>query len=259
MCAEVHSAIETEYSRHYARLHQFTDEYYAGMARSYRRFLRKYLPGDRDVRILDVGCGTGFLLNAAIEAGYANAEGIDVDRGQVRIGRERRLPIDLIAAEDVQGWLRARAGKFDVVLMIDVLEHIRKDGQLSMLRAVHAALAPGGRLICQVPNALFPFATYNRFIDWTHECLFSRESLAYVMENAGFEILQIEDGHDKPSPPRAFIANAIMGSVRAVLQAMFAGFWRLAILTWWGVGTVRHPIRANLIVIALKTADSREI
>jgi len=240
------------YTGHYARLHHFTDAYYDGMARSYRRFIHRYLPQNKQARILDVGCGTGFLLNAIRRAGYSRSEGIDADRGQVKIGRDRGLPIQHVDVWKMKEYLTAKNGTVDAIVFVDVLEHIRKDEQIPTLKAIYSALAPGGRLICQVPNALFVVGLYNRYMDWTHECLFSSESLAFVVENSGFTIERIEGGHDKPSPPRSILLNMLMSGFRSLLQFLTGMIWRLTILSWWGPAYVRHPIRANLIVVAVK-------
>ena len=243
---------EIAYTGHYARLHQFTDGYYEAMANSYRRFIREYLPANRSVRILDVGCGTGFLLNAVRRAGYASAEGIDADPGQVSIGSDRGIPISHVPAEEVPQFLRGRREAFDAILLVDVLEHVPKAAQIPLLESILVALAPGGRLICQVPNALYPLATYNLYIDWTHHSLFSTESLAFVLENAGFRIARIEAGHDKPSPPRGAVAALVMPVARALLQGIVGTAWRVVTLSGLGPKGISHPISANLIAIAEK-------
>lgn len=243
-----------DYNTYYSRLHGNSDAYYAAMERSYRGMLAHNLPRNRNVRILDVGCGTGFLLHALRCAGYGNCQGVDVDRSQVEVAKSRSLPVDQVAADSVGAWLLERPGLFDVIFLMDVLEHVPKAGQIGLLRAIYRALRPGGRLICQVPNAMWPLACVNRYVDWTHECLFTLESLSFVLEGAGFQVQQVRNGHDRPSPPRGFLRNAAMGAARMTMQGVLYGAWRVVTIAFWGSMGLRHPLRANLLAVAAAAA-----
>jgi len=95
--------------------------------------------------VLDIGCGTGFTLEALAQR--YDAWGLEPDaavRARTREPvRDRVLPGDT-------GNLSALAGRrFDVVLLLDVLEHVEDD--CAELSAAMAALAPGGKLVITVP------------------------------------------------------------------------------------------------------------
>jgi len=236
-----------DYTLHYRRLHQFSDAYYASMARSYKPFLKHFPPAP--ARILDVGCGAGFLLNALMKAGYT-AEGIDADPGQVDLAHKQGLPVQRIAVPDVLPYLLSRAGEFDAVTLIDVLEHVPRDSQIDLLSGIRTALKPSGRLVCQVPNALWPLASYARYIDWTHHFLFTRESLSFVLENAGFQVERVVRGHDRVSPVRNPVVNAAMAVTRSGLQFAVGCAWRVVAVSGIGAAALTHPISANLIAVA---------
>jgi SAM-dependent methyltransferase len=98
----------------------------------------------RDLRILDVGCGTGRMLSELGRLGRAT--GLDLSDEALRFCRERghrgvlkadvlRLPFD----DD----------RFDVVTAMDVLEHI--EDHVGALRECRRVLAPGGRMFIFVP------------------------------------------------------------------------------------------------------------
>ncbi len=95
--------------------------------------------------LLDLGCGTGFTLEALI--GTHDAWGLEPDAG-VR-ARAREAVRHRVLAGDTAD-LSALGGRtFDVVLLLDVLEHVKDD--IGALRSAQAALAPGGNLVITVP------------------------------------------------------------------------------------------------------------
>src|SRR5688572_25475287 len=75
-------------------------------------------PG-RAPRYLDVGCSTGFVVEAARAAGW-DATGIDLNPSAIEFGRTRGLDLRAVALED-GGF---EAGRFDAVSLFDVLEHL---------------------------------------------------------------------------------------------------------------------------------------
>jgi 2-polyprenyl-3-methyl-5-hydroxy-6-metoxy-1,4-benzoquinol methylase len=97
------------------------------------------------VRYLDVGCSTGFVVEAARDRGW-NATGIDLNPSAVEFGRCRGLDLRTVALEDA-GF---EAGSFDAISLFDVLEHLLVPAKT--LRACIDLLAHGGILFMYVPN-----------------------------------------------------------------------------------------------------------
>jgi SAM-dependent methyltransferase len=75
---------------------------------------------------------------------------------------------------------------FDLVFMMDVLEHMGKHEQVLTLSAVSKLLAQDGRLIVSVPNANSTLGLRWRYGDWTHEVSFTELSLDFLLLNTGF-------------------------------------------------------------------------
>jgi SAM-dependent methyltransferase len=92
------------------------------------------------VRLLDVGCGGGFLLAAARDRG-AEVLGFDAGSPSRDACAARGLPV----TGDAAG-LRG----FDIVAISHTLEHVPDLG--ATLALCRDALAPGGRLLIEVPN-----------------------------------------------------------------------------------------------------------
>jgi 2-polyprenyl-3-methyl-5-hydroxy-6-metoxy-1,4-benzoquinol methylase len=96
-------------------------------------------------RYLDVGCSTGFVVEAARDTGW-NAIGIDLNPSAVEFGVSRGLDLRTVALEDA-GF---EPESFDAVSLFDVLEHLLDP--VRTLRACARLLAPGGIVFLYVPN-----------------------------------------------------------------------------------------------------------
>jgi 2-polyprenyl-3-methyl-5-hydroxy-6-metoxy-1,4-benzoquinol methylase len=99
----------------------------------------------RAQRYLDVGCSTGFVVEAARDNGW-EATGIDLNPSAIDFGRSRGLDLRTVALEDAGFAPRT----FDAVSLFDVLEHLLDPRRT--LRACAELLAPGGILFLYVPN-----------------------------------------------------------------------------------------------------------
>jgi CMP-N-acetylneuraminic acid synthetase/2-polyprenyl-3-methyl-5-hydroxy-6-metoxy-1,4-benzoquinol methylase len=103
------------------------------------------VPDGRAPRFLDVGCSTGFVVEAAKTAGW-EAIGIDLNPSAIEHGRSRGLDLRTVALESAD----FAPGSFDAVGLFDVVEHLL-DPARTVTTAVNL-LAPGGILFLYVPN-----------------------------------------------------------------------------------------------------------
>jgi 2-polyprenyl-3-methyl-5-hydroxy-6-metoxy-1,4-benzoquinol methylase len=107
----------------------------------------------RGGRYLDIGCGFGGLLAAFAERGFA-VRGIELDPVRVRMARatcDDHGLADVVSPGDIlDEQLVASLGRFDLVTMIDVIEHVL-DVPKALRHAVDL-LEPGGLLLLEVPN-----------------------------------------------------------------------------------------------------------
>jgi 2-polyprenyl-3-methyl-5-hydroxy-6-metoxy-1,4-benzoquinol methylase len=96
-------------------------------------------------RYLDVGCSTGFVVEAARDAGW-EAIGIDLNPSAIEFGKTRGLDLRTVALED-SGFAPA---SFDAVSLFDVLEHLLDP--VRTLRTCTRLLESGGIVFLYVPN-----------------------------------------------------------------------------------------------------------
>jgi SAM-dependent methyltransferase len=106
-------------------------------------------------RLLDLGCGSGAFTIGAARMGY-DALGLSSDDRNMEVARERAQYCGATSVRFENCDLRhlsARKdlhGKFDVILLFEVLEHVVDDEKL--LREAVKCLKPGGRLLFTAPN-----------------------------------------------------------------------------------------------------------
>lgn len=105
--------------------------------------------------LLDIGCASGYYSVAFAQAG-GQATGVDISEAGVALARRRAEHEGVaVRCEFLQGDMRTLAvsdGAYDVVLMIEVLEHVREQPQA--LAEAARALRPGGLLVLTTPHAL---------------------------------------------------------------------------------------------------------
>jgi SAM-dependent methyltransferase len=108
-------------------------------------------------RILDIGCGLGAYVRKLRE--YSDrVTGIDVDRKRVVEGSKTTPGLMLAAGEQ----LPFREASFDVVILNEVIEHVRSDS--GTLREAYRVLGADGRIVIYAPNRLYPFETHGIYL-----------------------------------------------------------------------------------------------
>jgi 2-polyprenyl-3-methyl-5-hydroxy-6-metoxy-1,4-benzoquinol methylase len=151
-----------------------------------------------DQRVLEVGCGNGSFGMELSKAGN-RVTGVDCDAtAPVTAGYQNVLTADLEQGLGVLGRSGAgEAGKFDRVLVLDVLEHLRNPGNL--LDDCKKLLAERGRVIVSVPNTvnftvrlmvLFGSFRYSDrgILDWSHLRFFTARTIRDLLTKHGYKV-----------------------------------------------------------------------
>jgi SAM-dependent methyltransferase len=131
------------------------------------------------LRILDVGCGDGLFFESLSRFGHV--EGLEPDASIVTDPRWRDR-IKVASLGDDPGALPEAA--YDLVLMLDVLEHVADDR--SALDAVRRSVRPGGHLLLTVPALGWLWSRHDEVNE--HYRRYDRRALRGVLESAGFEV-----------------------------------------------------------------------
>jgi 2-polyprenyl-3-methyl-5-hydroxy-6-metoxy-1,4-benzoquinol methylase len=139
-------------------------------------------------RVLDVGSGYGFMLQALEKAGY-EASGIEVSPHAVEQARRRSGA--QIFEQGAEEPFPFPDGHFDAVTLLDVIEHLPRYS--ATLASCRRCLRPGGKLFVITLNAhslARPLLgrRWAWYQDPTHVHMFTARMLRQGLEEAGLEV-----------------------------------------------------------------------
>jgi SAM-dependent methyltransferase len=167
---------------------------------SYRHYFAKKLDDlqkqQPSGRLLDVGCGAGFFLDAARKRGY-DVAGVDLSPVPATYARDTLgLNVTIGSLYDY----KAPSNSFDVVTIFQTIEHDPHTAALSA--ELYRILKPGGLLMVTTPAAdgFVARAMGKRWFGYRnveHITFFSRRSLSRALQDAGFEITFVDIEHGK--------------------------------------------------------------
>lgn len=111
--------------------------------------------GRRGIRILDLGCGSGYAVTRFLGASDDEVLGLDLYAPNVQYAKEhferQGLTFECRSATS----LAQSRQRFDVVVLADVLEHL--DDPAVVLKECRRLLAADGMLLLTIPNGYGPF------------------------------------------------------------------------------------------------------
>jgi len=149
----------------------------------------------RGNRLLDVGCATGFFLEAAADEGF-DVRGVEFSTVAISLARPDIR--DLIVRGDVNELLSRGPEQFDVVTAFDIIEHVQNPA--NFLHEMREILKPGGVLAISSPDTghVLRYLMGSRWPmlqPMQHTVLFSRRSITALLERSGFEDVRVETAH----------------------------------------------------------------
>jgi len=197
----------------------------------------RLLPAIPEALILDIGCGMGHFLYYLKAKGYHNIMGVDVSPEQVAYCREFVLP-QVQLTPDLVSFLRERTGHWDCIVMKDVIEHLPRKEIIPTLAAIHDALATGGQLLVETGNMASVTGLFVRYIDFTHECGFTENSLRQVLRAVGFSEIQVMS----PSP----VIYSWRSRIRVLVQLCWQ--WCVRMIYRLERGDAAPRVLSNLLI-----------
>ena len=170
-----------EAADHVRGLHEVRSAYYEW-------WTRDWLPANRDGKILDIGAGSGQFLYFLKKKGYHHLKGIDLDKTQVGIAKAIGLDVEAASIFDS---LEDAQGQYEMIVMLDIIEHFTREELYPLMETVVRSLRPGGRVIASVPNAESPDGLRLVYADITHEIAFTPMSFEEMLFCHGLKLASL--------------------------------------------------------------------
>lgn len=195
----------------------------------------RHLSKNGNIKVLDIGCGSGLMLNSLEEVG--ETFGMDMSDDAINFSKEifngsvkKGLLPDQIPYEE---------NMFDLITALDVIEHVDRD--IDSLRSIRSRLVSNGKVIITVPAYMFLWSAFDDLNE--HKRRYTLTELNTKLVQAGFTVEKItyfntllfpvvfivrmlnnllkRDGAsdvDMPSLPLNFILRKIFGIEKYLLR-----------------------------------------
>jgi SAM-dependent methyltransferase len=149
-----------------------------------RSILQRIPIPEKDCRVLDIGCGDGFISQELAKEGRIGfLTGVDIHLSDRQIS-EMALMDDKVIYRNHYDDLEREY--YNVILLLDVLEHVEQD-EIYLLDIVSKYLAVGGYLVVTVPAFPFLYGSHDRFLK--HHRRYTRTQLYGLIHSANLECL----------------------------------------------------------------------
>jgi len=207
----------------------------------FEKLVRQHLPNKSDLLIADLACGHGRLLYSLKRHGFSNIHGVDISQEQIDIAH--KLGISEAKCQDINLFLEENKEKsFDVIFLMDILEHLESQEVLDLLDKVNDSLGSNGMVVIHVPNAAGIFGMRIRYGDFTHQHAFTPKSIQQILRACHFN--QVECFEDKPT------IHGMKSLVRFILWQVLTLPFRILLTA--ETGATKHIISQNMLVVSKK-------
>lgn len=146
-------------------------------------FIEKYKNKNKEIKIVDIGCGPGNMLLYLKRYGFKNLYGVE---NNMEFIKKLESYKDIVIDKNDAGNTSFDSNLFDVAILSDVLEHIEDENEV--IREIHRILKNDGIVILFVPAFMFMWS-YHDLING-HKRRYTKREILERFKN-GFKILKI--------------------------------------------------------------------
>ncbi len=118
-------------------------------------FLKRYLSESKDNKLLDIGCGTGIILELMKKHG--SGYGIELSALGIKMLKQKNL--NLLVQSDANRPMPFKDDVFSAITCLDVLEHL--DSDFELLKEMVRICKPGGVIVITVPAMRFLWSIHD--------------------------------------------------------------------------------------------------
>lgn len=143
---------------------------------------KKYLGEKKSAEVLEIGCGTGYVLNGLKNKFPSySLMGSEIHLKGIEFAKKRLPNVDFIQLDATRIPFEE---KFDAVGAFDVLEHIEED--VEVMKNVHKSLKKDGLFFISVPQYMFMWSQADDIA--FHKRRYTRSEMKQKLESVGFEV-----------------------------------------------------------------------
>jgi 2-polyprenyl-3-methyl-5-hydroxy-6-metoxy-1,4-benzoquinol methylase len=194
-------------------------------------------------QVLEIGYGNALFMGWCRARGLA-VEGTELNEELLRRGRAHGFTV----TNDLEA-LRVQGRQYDVIVAMEVMEHIDKASFVAVLDTIRQLCRPGGHFIFKVPNGDNPFSLYLQNGDITHVIHIGSTLIRSTAQQAGFDVVRI----GCPATPfRGMpLKRQISLLIGTPLRQMCGRFFSLVMM-----GGYKTSFAPNLVAVLARPADS---
>ncbi|MGW8189890.1 class I SAM-dependent methyltransferase [Sphingomonas hankookensis] len=158
--------------------HDSTHWWYRARREILADYVERYAGLKPGSRILEIGCGTGH--NLPMLGAFGEVDAIEIDPAAREIASERLgKPVGTAPLPTLAGV----TGTYDMIAVLDVVEHIEDD--VATFRGMAERLAPGGKILVTVPAHQWMWSAHD--VVNHHHRRYSKATLAKAIADAGLK------------------------------------------------------------------------
>lgn len=197
--------------------------------------LKRKFSKDEAVRILEIGPGLGIMAEVLHDYfSILDYSVIDIDTGILDRVKMKFPNTHVECITSINAYKNSQMPPFDVIIAMDVWEHLPPSDLIDYTKCCLGRLKPGGVLILQVPNWGCPFTPGTIFAgDLTHRNMFNEISMNQLLLISGADAKSIKilpyRFHGRLAFLRSCIQKIILNTIK--LFCFGVGCARVSIMT----------------------------
>lgn len=210
--------------------------------------LERNLPKQKNIRLLDIGCGSGTLSLYFASMDY-KVTGIDISDRAIKACRKsaKALSLKNVDFEAVDFPNKTPRGKYDFIIFSEVIEHLSDD--MAAIKKVNSLLNPNGILFLSTPSKNAPLyklrltKKFDREVG--HLRRYTIAEITNLCKSAGFKI--VETKKEEGILRNFLFINPIAGKL-----IRFIKFYLVDIVTFLDKISLKLFGESDLVIIAKK-------